>query len=49
LLNDGDDSDADVNTNVNDGLLGHLLDTSIKADNNNSKIKADVAYNCALE
>jgi hypothetical protein len=45
LFNNGDDSDGDAN----DSLLGYLSDISIKADNNNSKTKAGVAYNQALE
>jgi hypothetical protein len=47
LLDDSDDSDA--NTNAHNNLLGHLSDTSIKADNNNSKTKAGVAHDRALE
>jgi hypothetical protein len=45
LYDNSDDSDA----NANDGLLGHLSNTSIKADNNNSETEADVAHNQALE
>jgi hypothetical protein len=45
LYNNSDDGDADTD----DGLLGHLSDTSIKTDDNNSKTKAGVAHDQALE
>jgi hypothetical protein len=47
LSNDGNNSDAD--TNANNSLLGYLLNTNIKADNNNSKTEAGVAHNRALK
>jgi hypothetical protein len=45
LPDNGDNS----NDNTNNSLLGHLLNTSIKADDNNSETKTGVAYNQALE
>jgi hypothetical protein len=45
LSNNSDNSNA----NTNNGLLGHLLNTSIKEDDDNSETKAGMAHNQALE
>jgi hypothetical protein len=45
LHDDGDDGDADAD----DGLLGHLSDTSIEADDDDSETEAGVAHDRASE